>query len=1138
MYPKKADIPVASRKARLQEAEEPPDQQTSSPKVRLNESDEPPGLASPKVRSQDSEKQMSESEKRMSETEKSMSETPLEFPENNPTSAEVRTEGNHPARPSSPRHECGGDVGRPTIDADASLPQPNATQGELESSIAPIYACGMVDCNGAFCRALPASFVPPGFLPSINTQAVTEPAINEKNEGKTNAAAMSNKRPLSKKKQKQRQRRQRTSTKAHKEPPMLTHLKGHHQCHRHLLRMYNSGHYKNTPKPIDLSSICIICWIARATRLPRGYPILVIDLPPGARLHFDFWFANVTSFIGNNTCLSVVDAKSRYGFEFPSASKRPPLRIVRNLVKLLRSCGYPVHVIRVDEDSGLAKSSDFCRLLADLQVILETTGGYNSTNNGKVERPHRTKANHIRSDLIGAGLTDRLWDRSATYNQCVVNQSWNEMTNNIPLIEWLAAIGIMDHKIDWDAMPPFGSRLYDFSTPKKKLDPRTGIDPRKAPKEAEPIDDDGNQAPPMTSYRFVGYGNSDRILIAFDPRTNAIHPCSHASVDEAGVTVSAVETLSINEYLVQRYPTGRAGAPDENLPPIRQVSSLLTFTATHPVGDDWTEYEILLPPRGSPLGIQIFDDIRTNCPFIKVIGPASALFDQIDESHRRNVEIIAIGKDEPILASTAKELLDDLRRPIASTRVKLTLAKKDSKQRTDLQELRLYHDQLGAIAQASCRPRSEIPISPAAEDPVIASAVVKPASLTCSATPSPTMTRVTDGLISGRSPHYFPSMPPCPSRWAGTRDTAYTPHWNQSAMQEYDRNNTMGVYHWPVLRSSLPPDTIVVQSLLAPTIKLVKEHPDTNGVTVTFSSKHCIQGNRRSPESTPSNTGNPVLTADGFRQIVANASASDHITKVWDYTNAFQHTTMALEDRKIHIVPGPFQIRWFRDRFPHIPIPPNDGSGYAIQLATYFQGMQEAGRLWWAIQRMVLINKVGMEQCVVEPGIFRLKWNGQRLNLGVSTDDCIVTATNSAIMDHVATIMKRYFTLKRFTGSELTFLNIRIIQSPAGISIDQTKSITQLLDSFFRDDEWVKPTADYWDTDLEHDLNNGPVLAGDALDDLCREYRGSPRHWIGALQYIKDWTRHDWINACNRLSSFTAAPTHALFKAIKKLRVL
>ena len=61
--------------------------------------------------------------------------------------------------------------------------------------------------------------------------------------------------------------------------------------------------------------------------------------------------------------------------------------------------GYVVNFIRVDKGGELANSSSFAEFVFKQDCILESTGAGNSTNNGKVERPNRTKADMIRAGL-------------------------------------------------------------------------------------------------------------------------------------------------------------------------------------------------------------------------------------------------------------------------------------------------------------------------------------------------------------------------------------------------------------------------------------------------------------------------------------------------------------------------------------------------------------------------------------------------------------------------------------------------------------------------------------------------------------------------------------------------------------------
>jgi hypothetical protein len=54
-----------------------------------------------------------------------------------------------------------------------------------------------------------------------------------------------------------------------------------------------------------------------------------------------------------------------------------------------------IRTIRVDEDCALARSYEFTKLLIQYSITLETTGGYASFLNEKIERPGCTISSFI-----------------------------------------------------------------------------------------------------------------------------------------------------------------------------------------------------------------------------------------------------------------------------------------------------------------------------------------------------------------------------------------------------------------------------------------------------------------------------------------------------------------------------------------------------------------------------------------------------------------------------------------------------------------------------------------------------------------------------------------------------------------------
>jgi len=108
-------------------------------------------------------------------------------------------------------------------------------------------------------------------------------------------------------------------------------------------------------------------------------------------------------------------------------------------------------------------------------------------------------------------------------------------------------------------------------------------------------------------------------LKGYDPSTRQIVMVMHAGIDEAGITISPNEPISLNHHLIQSTLASAPPAESAMLPPMRTVRSCLVLHQKPPSEPDTTEYEISLPCRGVTLGIAIDLDDTTAIPFIQRI---------------------------------------------------------------------------------------------------------------------------------------------------------------------------------------------------------------------------------------------------------------------------------------------------------------------------------------------------------------------------------------------------------------------------------------------------------------------------------------------------------------------------------------
>lgn len=170
----------------------------------------------------------------------------------------------------------------------------------------------------------------------------------------------------------------------------LIHQRLGHGSHHKIDLMCRHQTLLGLPKrrlPLDLP-VCPICVKAKFTHPPKGKTLDTTHLTKGEYLHMDFAFWDLPSLRHFTGMLVIIDAKTRMLWLFCTSSKCPPLHIISYLLAILSGEQCTVKTVRVDEDGSLARNTDFTSLLLHHRITMDTTGGYSSFLNGKVECPH------------------------------------------------------------------------------------------------------------------------------------------------------------------------------------------------------------------------------------------------------------------------------------------------------------------------------------------------------------------------------------------------------------------------------------------------------------------------------------------------------------------------------------------------------------------------------------------------------------------------------------------------------------------------------------------------------------------------------------------------------------------------------
>ena len=180
------------------------------------------------------------------------------------------------------------------------------------------------------------------------------------------------------------------------------------------------------------------------------------------KFHMDYGFVAgkqngniIRSHDGFNSYLLITDAKSRYMWIFLCRNKSPPINTLKLFLAQYGLDNGP-RIVRTDQGGELAKSHAIQEVIAKAGYALETTGADNSSQNGKVERPHQTLANMMRSALTDSGLSNRFWSDAIIHSVFIKNRlphamfhhkstPYTELTGSKPNLNALRIL--LDHQL-------------------------------------------------------------------------------------------------------------------------------------------------------------------------------------------------------------------------------------------------------------------------------------------------------------------------------------------------------------------------------------------------------------------------------------------------------------------------------------------------------------------------------------------------------------------------------------------------------------------------------------------------------------------------------------------------------------------
>ena len=708
---------------------------------------------------------------------------------------------------------------------------------------------------------------------------------------------------------------------------------------------------------------CWICNLRKATKIPRGKIADTTPLAPFQRIHVDFSFFTAVSIRGFTSALDVTCASTSYPFGFPTKNKSPPIEILRWLIGSLRSMGYVVNFIRVDEGGELANSSSFAEFVFKSDCILESTGAGNSTNNGKVERQNRTKADMIRSSLsslhvlLDDDLPDDMsiesfWCLAYSHANFIKRRLFHRMKQTTP------------HQLVTNKKPsareliPIGAYMTVVHPSKNHL-------PKLSPSRAKRV-------------YFMGYSNHTKIRLYCDKQNPYTIQRSSNSIIEDVPTMLKLEKCFSSQFLSPQETHPKCPSNIQRL----AVNEEMIDIIDHPFqSDDIVTVKLPVPPLPVQIGITIRSDLVVGLPYIQSTRFNSVAFRYLKPRLRSNMYILKINGDDQL---SAKAVGDYIRFQQKEKKEYMTfeLVKRTNVDTsTTLVSHRTIFDQVPSLLPTS---------------PIISSFdSSKPSTFT-------------EFISSARKP-------PTPKSFFDALKGPFKNNWKAAAWKHFETNKKIVAFSKPFLKSSLIGTHKIFRSLLVLEVK-------TTDVPSIWQLKirHAIVGTPQEKYIDFEDSYAPTVDPSTVRVQICFTCHHKYTLGIIDVKNAFQNTIAPSTSRLYCSLP-PTYIEWLSKVYKEIF---QFDSQYIMQMLNSCQGTKDASSLFYKLLGKAL-KDYGFVRSTVDHAYFvKPLDNGHHIYASLATDDILVSFPTYQIFDDLKKYLQQYFELTVQTGGVLKFLGV------------------------------------------------------------------------------------------------------------------
>jgi hypothetical protein len=201
-----------------------------------------------------------------------------------------------------------------------------------------------------------------------------------------------------------------------------------------------------------------------------------------------------------------------------------------------------------------------------------------------------------------------------------------------------------------------------------------------------------------------------------------------------------------------------------------------------------------------------------------------------------------------------------------------------------------------------------------------------------------------------------------------------------------------------------------------------------------------------------------VAIIDSIRVIFRFVASQDRQVYTMDIRNTFQNTIEFYPSRRTYSALPPFFVNYIRLRWashPELASVEQNPSEFVIHNFCSMQGQKYDGQKFYQLVYKYM-KHIGLKRIISGNVVFVWKEPSSELCLALAMDDCIVLCYDRAKFLDLKARREALFEVTLQEGALIHFLNLRIIQSPAGISIDQPDHIIEMIiDPYYKDQDML-----------------------------------------------------------------------------------